>query len=101
MSRVSPNISRSGASVIGCPAKYFWYHSTPFAWSGTLRWMWSTTGTMGVCAAAGALKATAASSVHASIRNRRMERLLGGPTLTQASEETEFDGGNGSTLEQR
>ena len=40
-SRVLPNISRSGPSVIRRPPKYFSYQLAAAAGSGTFRWIWS------------------------------------------------------------
>ena len=45
-----PNISRSGASVIRRPPKFFSYQFAAAAVSGTLMWMWSY-GSVGVWAA--------------------------------------------------
>ena len=39
--RVLPNISRSGASVMRLPPKFFSYQADAVAGSGTSKWMWS------------------------------------------------------------
>ncbi len=41
MNRVLPYISRSGASVMRLPPKFFSYQLAAAAGSGTFRWMWS------------------------------------------------------------
>src|SRR5215831_16552401 len=74
MNRVLPYISRSGASVIRLPPKFFSYQFAAAAVSGTSRWTWSY-GQAAICAD-GPFAPTNSAAIIRQVR-RKSDRIIG------------------------